>query len=371
MDGTLSLPKILWLREHAPEVFSRAACFLISSKDYLNARLTGVCASDATSCSTAGAMDLRRRSWDGGILRACGLDEALLPKPFASHEAIGGVTAAAAAETGFAQGTPVYAGVGDAGATTLAGGIVEPGEYNINLGTSGWVATISDRAIRPGAGGFNLAAMPGGRIINVIPFLNAANVHRWVSALFSPSPDGIDYDGMDALLAGSEAGSHGVVALPYLAGKRFPVPDPYARGAYLGITAETGRADLARALLEGVAYSIRQGMESMETPVKNISLIGGGGRVPAWCAMLANVLGHAIRVYKNANTRPARAIAAAALIGQGHADGYEAFIRTMDTDDSFVYYEPERPLVKRYEKLYHQYTGLYPLVKNWFAANGE
>lgn len=369
MDGTLSLPKILWLREHEPDIFTQAKCFLISSKDYVNARLTGICASDVTACSTAGAMNLQECAWSGEILQACGLNEAKLPKLYASHQAIGTVTADAASQTGYKEGTPVYAGVGDAGATTLASGIVNPGEYNINLGTSGWIATISDNALRPGEGVFNLAAMPTGKVINVIPFLNAGNVHHWVSALFSPATDKIDYEGMNELLSGSEAGSHGVMALPYLAGERFPVPDPYVKGAYLGITLETGRADMARAMLEGVAYSIRQGLEGIGTPVKSISVIGGGGRVPAWCAMLSNILGQTVRVYKNANTLPARAIAAATLIGQKRLEGYEAFIQKINVQDCSIRYEPEALLVKRYDALYQHYKGLYPLVKDWFSAS--
>lgn len=366
MDGTLSLPKILWLREHEPDIYAQAKCFFISSKDYINACLTGICASDVTACSTAGAMDLRHCMWSGEILQACGLDIAKLPKLFASHEAIGTVTAEAALQTGYAEGTPVFAGVGDAGATTLASGIVSPGEYNINLGTSGWVATISDAALRPGEGVFNLAAMPTGRVINVIPFLNAGNVHHWVSALFSPSADQIDYDGMNVLLSGSETGSHGVMALPYLAGERFPVPDPHVKGAYLGITPETNRADMARAMLEGVAYSIRQGLEGIGTPVKSISVIGGGGRVPVWCEILANVLGKPVHVYKNADTLPAKAIAAAALIGQNRVDGYEAFMQTMNAKNAVIRYEPQEELVSLYTPLFQRYQDLYPLLKNWY-----
>ena len=185
MDGTLSLPKIMWLRKHRPELSARTRCYLISSKDYILARLTGVCAGDYTACSTAGAMNLETRTWDPEILAAAGLNPSFMPVLYPSHGMVGWITAEASSVSSYSAGTPVYAGVGDAGATTLASGIAEEGQYNVNLGTSGWVASVSSHALFNEGGIFNLAAMPEGKVINVVPFLNAGNVHRWVSRLFS------------------------------------------------------------------------------------------------------------------------------------------------------------------------------------------
>ena len=215
-DGTLSLPKILWLKRHAPEVYERTRCFLISSKDYVIARLTGETVGDYTACSTAGGMDLEKKVWSGEILAAAGVAPEKMPRLLPSHGLAGRVTPEAAAGTGYPEGTPVYAGVGDAGATTLASGIVRPGQYNINLGTSGWVATVSEGPLFNEGGIFNLAAMPEGRVINVVPFLNAGNVHQWVSRLFSADGEP-DYAHTQALLDRSVPGARGVFALPYLA----------------------------------------------------------------------------------------------------------------------------------------------------------
>ena len=166
-DGTLSLPKVLWLKRHAPEMYEKTRCFLISSKDYVIARLTGETVGDYTACSTAGGMDLEKKVWSGEILAAAGVAPEKMPRLLPSHGLAGRVTPEAAAGTGYPEGTPVYAGVGDAGATTLASGIVRPGQYNINLGTSGWVATVSEGPLFNEGGIFNLAAMPEGRVINV------------------------------------------------------------------------------------------------------------------------------------------------------------------------------------------------------------
>ena len=186
------------MKENEPELYARTRCILISSKDYVIARLTGECVSDPTACSTACAMDLRTKQWSEPILKAAGLEASRLPRLCASHEYVGGVTEAAAEKAGYAIGTPVYAGVGDAGATTLASGIMDAGQYNINLGTSGWVAAVSDQALFTGGGVFNLAAMPVGKVINVVPFLNASNVHRWLSVLLSGEEGKSDYENIQS-----------------------------------------------------------------------------------------------------------------------------------------------------------------------------
>lgn len=367
MDGTLSLPKIMWLRKHRPELYARARCFLISSKDYVIARLTGVCAGDYTACSTAGAMDLETRDWDREILSAAGVDPALMPRVYPSHAFIGAVTKEAARAAGCSAGTPVYAGVGDAGATTLASGIMREGQYNVNLGTSGWVATVSSRARFNEGGIFNLAAMPAGKVINVVPFLNAGSVHRWVSRLFSAdgSPD---YARTQALLDRSVPGSHGVFALPYLVGERFPVLDPDVRGMFVGLTPETAPEDLARAMLEGVAFSIRQGMEMLEVPPVSVSVIGGGGRVETWCQVLADVLGQSVTVFPDSDTLPARAIAAAALIGAGKLPDYDAFLRSLQQETQVRVYHPDSAVSAAYASLYRKYLGLYKASRAWYHA---
>ncbi len=367
-DGTLSLPKIMWLKRRRPEIYERTRCFLISSKDYIAARLTGETTGDYTACSTAGGMDLERKIWSPEILAAAGIAAEKMPRLLPSHGLAGRVTEAAAAETGYRAGTPVYAGAGDAGATTLASGIAGKGQYNINLGTSGWVATVSDGPMFNEGGIFNLAAMPEGRVINVVPFLNAGNVHQWVSRLFSADGEP-DYARTQALLDRSVPGAHGVSALPYLVGERFPVADPYVRGAFTGISPETGPEDLVRAMLEGTAFSIRQGMEMIGGKPSSVSVIGGGGRVKTWCRILADTLNQRVTVFAESDTLPARAIAAAALIGEGRLAGYESFTERLATEREATVYDPDPETAGIYERLYRVHTGLYPALKPWYARS--
>ena len=362
-DGSLSLPKIIWLKKNRPEIYEKTYKFLISSKDYVIAQLTGVCAGDYTACSTACAMDIKTKTWSELLLSKAGAEAERMPRLYASHEMVGRVTESASYASGFPAGTPVYAGAGDAGATTLASGIMKEGQFNINLGTSGWVATVSERPID---NAFNLAAMPEGKIINVVPFLNAGNVHRWLSILFSGQEREPDYREIEALIAKSVPGAHGLFALPYLLGERFPVLNPSARGAFAGITPETEKSDFVRAMLEGVAYSIRQGMETIgETPT-SISLIGGGCRSAGWCQIMADILGHNITVFQNADTLPSRAIAAAALIGEGIHPDYQTFVDGLNQDSQAQIYIPNHENHEFYNQQYQRAVNLYTALENWF-----
>ncbi len=365
-DGSLSLPKIMWLKKNRPDIYEKTYCFLISSKDYIIARLTGACAGDHTACSTACGMDIRSKTWSGMLLSAAGVSADRMPRLFASHQMVGGVSDEAFAAAGYAPGTPVYAGVGDAGATTLASGIMKEGQFNINLGTSGWVATVSESPAFNAGGIFNLAAMPEGKIINVVPFLNAGNVHRWVSVLFSENGQEPDYRETETLLNESVPGAHGLFALPYLLGERFPVLDPTVRGTFAGITPETKKGDFVRAMLEGAAYSIRQGMEMIGEPPVSISLIGGGGRSAGWCRIMADVLGHDVTVFRNSDTLPARAIAAAALIGEGVHPDYMAFVEGLSQDSQAEIYHPDRDNHSFYDQQYQRAVRLYSAVESWY-----
>lgn len=420
-DGSMPFAKILWLKEKEPEIYERTAAFLISSKDYVIARLTGSFVGDMTACSTAGAMELSEKKWSAELIRASGLDIGKFPKLLYPHELAGTVTEQAAAHTGYAAGTKAYTGTGDAGATTLASGILSAGEFNINLGTSSWVAAVSDGCMECEGGGFNLAAMQAGKYINVVPFFNGGNVHKFLGNIFSGTaratsqgPDirtsqepgirtsqgpgirtsqgpGIqtaqgldtqtvgcaaaagaaalspDYEFVSRLLKSGTPGSHGVYFLPYLAGERFPVMDEAIRGCYMGLSQETTAADMAQSALEGVAYSIRQGLELFQTPVKKLTLIGGGAREAAWCRILCNVMGTRLYVYKNPDLLPALAIAASVFLAEGYIKDYEEFIGGLEAQGHCTVLEPDMAAKAQYDKCYVNYKKIYPLVREFYS----
>ena len=400
LEGCLPLPKLMWMRAHEPELFARTAHVLISSKDYLIARLTGRCIGDVAACSTAGAMNIRSGEWDTALLKAAGIADGrdagaganasdaddgtsgadavgdacfgrggILPELHRPQDVVGEVTPQAAILSGFAPGTPVFAGIGDAGATTFASGVDRPGRYNINLGTSGWIATVSPEPFvdKPGAANLAFGVAPG--FVNAVPFLNAGDVHKWVTRTLagvidagtSASTDAggdagtsetPDYAKTHDLIERSQPGANGVLCLPYLVGERFPVMNPSIRGAYVGISPDTTRADLVRAALEGVAFSIRQGMESFDTAPEEISLIGGGAREPAWCQIMADVLGSAITVFANADILPA--VALASLVFQNPQILTDAAQGTT--------YSPNQAATTTYDRIYPKFLTLYPAL---------
>ena len=159
------------------------------------------------------------------------------------------------------------------------------------------------------------------------------------------------------------------MALPYLVGERFPVLDADARGAFVGLTPETTQRDLVRSMRGGVGFSIRQGVEAIGQKPSYISIIGGGGRVTDWCQILSDILGQTIYVYRNADTLPARAIAAAVLIGQNLQPDYTAFVQGLQQEGSADVFHPDVSAHAQYDALYARYVQLYPILKQWYELN--
>jgi xylulokinase len=362
-DGSIPFSKLLWLKENHFSDYRNTFKILFSSKDYVILCLTDCYVTDVTTASTTGLMDIHKKHWNTNWLDAVEIEHSKLPRLLYAEEQAGIVTENASYETGFAAGTPVYAGTGDAGATTLASGIASEGEFNINLGTSGWVACVSSDVL-PKAGVFNLAAMPKSHYINVVPFFNAGNVHKWISNTLANDHE-LDkkYDYIHKLLEQSVPGSHGLMFLPYLVGERFPVVDTQIRGGFIGITPETTKQDMARASLEGVAFSIRQGIESIGRKPNKISLIGGGAQVRVWCQIFADILGHEVQVYDDSEFLPSIAIAASVMVAQGIIPNYHQFTETLQQSQNCKSYKPEPYAVELMNKMYDSYCSIYPAFK--------
>jgi xylulokinase len=368
MDASIPAAKLLWYKKNEKDNYRKTASVLGSSKDYVILRLCGKRTGDITSASTFGLMDIHEKCWDGFLLNALAIPPRILPELFSCGEQAGTVSRAGAEQTGFLRGTPVYAGSGDAGASTLSSGITRAGEYSIYLGTSGWIAAISkDILSRPGV--FNLAAIQPDLYINVVPFLNAGGVHKWVSGLLWSAESGLDkYDYIDSLLENSGAGSGGLLFLPYLSGERFPVMDPKIRGACIGIDNETTRAQMARSCLEGVAFSIRQGLEAIGgAGAKKISLTGGGARTPAWRQILADVLNSSItQIEEGSEYLPSIALSGSVFINAGLAGSYEDFTASLQDNKKTLTCDPSKDSAEYLDIQYRRYLKIYPAVKYLF-----
>ena len=367
MDASIPAAKLLWLRNHEKERYKRINCVLGSSKDYIIKKLCGKSIGDHTAASTFGLMDIHTKQWDKNLLNSLFIPEEIMPELLSCAEKCGEVNRAASVQTGFREGTLIYTGSGDAGASTLSAKLTGTGEYNIYLGTSGWIAAVSgDTITRPGV--FNLAAIPKNLYINVVPFLNAGGVHKWISdLLWIDKLDQAKYDYIDSLLEQSKTGSEGLLFLPYLSGERFPIMDARIRGAFIGLNNETTNAQMVLSCLEGVAFSIRQGFEAMssEKP-KKISLVGGGAKTNVWRQIMADVLGTPITVLANSSEYlPSIALSSVVFIDQGLEKSYISFLASLPATDEFIY-DPSPSSQQLMNEQYCRYLKVYPAIKELF-----
>ena len=284
-------PKLLWVRSHEPETWSRVAHVLLP-KDFVRLRLTGEHAVDKADGAGTLLFDLAARDWSAEVLDALQLDRGLLPQTFEGPVVTGSVTHAVAELTGLRAGTPVVAGGGDQAANAVGVGAIDPGVVALSLGTSGVVFAATDRALTEPRGrvhAFCHAVPERWHLMSVM--LSAAGSLRWFRDALAP---GVPYSALDDEAALAPAGSDRLVFLPYLTGERSPHADPLARGAFVGLTVTHERRHLARAVLEGVAYGLRDGLDQMigaglPAP-RRIRASGGGIASPLWRQILADVL---------------------------------------------------------------------------------
>ena len=284
-------PKIVWVRDHEPDTWRRVAHILLP-KDLVRLRLTGDHATDKADGAGTILFDLAARDWSPEVVDKLGIDRNWLPPTFEGPEVTGVVTAAAAEATGLRPGTPVVAGGGDQAANAVGLGAVGPGTPALSLGTSGVVFAPTDRPIiEPGGRVHAFCHSVPGRWHLMSVMLSAAGSLRWFRDTLAP---GVPYGELTDAAGDVPAGSDGLWFLPYLSGERSPHPDPLARGAFVGLTVRHERRHLTRAVLEGVAYGLRDGLDLMidaGMPVPSrIRASGGGTASRVWRQILADVL---------------------------------------------------------------------------------
>lgn len=287
----LTAPKLLWVRHHEPDVWARLAHVLLP-KDFIRLKLSGEYAIDKADGSGTLLFDLAGRTWSSAVLDALELDQAWFPPTFEGPEVTGLVSPSAAAATGLAAGTPVVAGGGDQAANGVGVGAVAEGVVALSLGTSGVVFATTDAPIHEARGRVHAFchAVPGRwHLMSVM--LSAAGSLRWFRDALAP---GEAFGDLAAAAGDVEAAADGLFFLPYLSGERSPYPDPEARAAFVGLTLRHDRRHLTRAVLEGVAFGLRDGLDLMLAAglarPSQIRASGGGLASPVWRQILADVL---------------------------------------------------------------------------------
>jgi xylulokinase len=356
-------PKLLWVRRHEPETWRRVAHVLLP-KDFVRHRLTGDHAVDRADGAGTLLFDLAARDWSPEVLAALDIDAGWLPWTAEGPEVTGSVTTAAAEATGLAAGTPVVAGGGDQAATAVGVGAVDPGIVALSLGTSGVIFAATDRPLVEPEGrvhAFCHAVPARWHLMSVM--LSAAGSLRWFRDALAP---GVRFAALDAEAAQVAAGSDRLLFLPYLTGERSPHPDPLARGAFVGLTVSHDRRHLARAVLEGVAYGLRDGLDQMvatgvERPTR-IRASGGGIASGVWRQILADVLGAEIATV---STSEGAAFGAALLAAVGAGWFESAAAATASAVELTVVAEPG-PDASVYAEGLAAYRALYPALSPTF-----
>ena len=314
-----TLTKFLWVRENEPENWKRVRAVMLP-KDYVRYQLTGDRATDMADASGTLLLDVANRRWSNEMLEAADIDRDLLPALYESPDVCGKVSARAAAATGLKAGTPVVAGAGDQAAGATGMGIVTPGAVSATIGTSGVVFAATDAPALDRKGRLHTFchAIPGRW--HMMGVTQAAGLSlRWFRDQFGAgTDDGQDpYERLTEEAATAPPGCNGLLFTPYLMGERTPHLDPRARGALVGLTASHTRADVIRAILEGVAFSLRDTFSifgEMNVPVKSVRLGGGGARSALWRQIQADVYGHEVEVVE---AEEGAAYGAALLAGVG------------------------------------------------------
>jgi xylulokinase len=352
-------PKLRWVRRHEPDVWGRIAHILLP-KDYVRLHLTGGHAIDTADGAGTLMFDLAARDWSPEVLAALEIDTAWLPRVSEGPEVTGTVTAAAAEATGLRAGTPVVAGGGDQAANAVGSGAIDPGIVALSLGTSGVVFAATDRPVIEPAGRVHAFchAVPGRwHLMSVM--LSAAGSLRWFRDAMAP---GTSFEDLDRQASAVTAGSDGLWFLPYLTGERSPHADPLARGAFVGLTVRHDRRHLARAVLEGVAHGLRDGLDLMteagiDAP-SQVRASGGGIASPLWRQILADVLQAEIATI---GTSEGAAYGAGLLA----ATGAGWFPSAAATAQALVSVEPVAepgPNASAYADAHAVYRGLYPAL---------
>ena len=353
-------PKILWMKEEEPENFARTKMIMLP-KDYIAFKLSGVYSTDVSDASGMRIFDVKNKCWSKEMLDICGITEAQVPKIFESYETVGTILPEVAKELGFPETVKIVAGAGDNAAAAVGTGTVGDGRCNISLGTSGTIFISSKTFGVDEHNALHSFAHADGYYHLMGCMLSAASCNKWwMDEIIGTK----DYAAEQAKI--EKLGENHVFFLPYLMGERSPHNNPNARGTFIGMTMDTTRADMTQAVLEGVAFAIRDSFEvakSLGIKIERTKICGGGAKSPLWKKIIANVLGIKVDVIES-EEGPGYGGAMLAAVACGEfasvEEAAEKLVKVIDT------IEPDPELVEKYNDRYAKFAKIYPTVKELF-----
>lgn len=366
-------PKILWLRNREEENYARVAQVLLP-KDYIRLLLTGMSATDASDAAGTLLLDLRKRDWSGTLLNMLNIPRTWLPRVYEGPEVTGKLLPKVATALGLPEGLPVVAGGGDNAAAAIGTGVVQAGVVSSSIGTSGVLFAHAEKpAFDPKGRLHTFCHTVPGKYHLMAVTLSAGGSFRWLrdvlrESVGSSTPSELSYTQMTTAAAEIHPGSNGLVFLPYLTGERTPHLDPWAKGAFIGLTSRHTQAHLVRAVMEGVVFSLRDGLEIMrdlKVPLGQIRATGGGGRSPLWRQMQADIYGMEVETL-TVEEGPAYGAALLAGVGAGlFSDVREAVSRCVAVANVT---KPNPDTQEHYEKVYAVYRTLYAQLRESLHA---
>lgn len=352
--------KILWVKNKEPENFARIKKIMLP-KDYLAYKLTGVNCTDYSDASGMLLLDVKNKCWSKEMIEICGIKEEMLPKLYESYEKVGVLKPEVAGELGLSENVIVAAGAGDNAAAAVGTGTVGDGSCNISLGTSGTIFISSDKFGVDEHNALHSFDHADGHYHLMGCMLSAASCNKWwMDEIIGTKDYAAQQKNIDKL------GENSVYFLPYLMGERSPHNDSLVRGGFFGLSLDTTRADMTLAVLEGVAFAIRDSFEvakSLGIKIERTKICGGGAKSPLWKKIIANVLNIKVDVIA-AEEGPALGGAMLAAVANGEyasvKDAADAIVKVVDT------VEPDEELVKKYDERYAHFVKLYPAVKGLY-----
>ena len=350
-------PKILWMQKHEPENFRKIHKIMLP-KDYLAYRLSGVFCTDVSDASGMLLFDVEHKCWSEEMLNICGIKREQVADIYESYEAVGTITSEAAGELGLPQNVKIIAGAGDNAAAAIGTGTVGDGRCNVSLGTSGTIFISSKNFGVDENNALHSFAHADGHFHLMGCMLSAASCNKWwMEDIIGTKEYGKEQESVQNL------GENHVFFLPYLMGERSPHNDPDARGAFIGMSMDTKRSDMTLAVLEGVAFAMRDSLEvakSLGIDIKRTTICGGGAKSLLWRKIMANVLNLEVDIIES-EEGPGYGGAILAAVGCGEYDSVEEaakkLVKVVDT------VKPDSELVKKYEKRYKIFRQIYPNLK--------
>lgn len=353
-------PKILWMKKHEPELFEKIAKIMLP-KDYLAYRLSGTFCTDYSDASGMLLLDVEHKCWSEEMINICGIRRDQLPTLYESFEVVGTLHPHLADQLGLPKDVKIVAGAGDNAAAAVGTGTIGDGKCNLSLGTSGTIFISSSQFGVDNYNALHSFAHADGHYHLMGCMLSAASCNKWwMDEILKTGDYAGEQQGISSL------GENQVYFLPYLMGERSPHNDPSARAAFLGMSMDTTRESMTQAVLEGVAYALRDSLEvakSLGLTIPRTTICGGGAKSPLWKRIIANVMNLKVDIVET-EEGPGYGAAILAAVGCGAYGSLDEavtkLVRVVET------IEPEPELVEKYEKGYQKFRQYYPALKGLF-----